>query len=89
MIRRRYLVSGRVQGVGFRATTSAVARNFRVVGSVKNLSDGRVEIVVEAEVEQIEAFIDAVQSAMKANISDLETHCESMTGEFSRFGVSG
>ena len=87
MIRRQYLASGRVQGVGFRATTASVARGFPVVGFVRNLSDGRVEIVVEAEPEQVDAFIEAVQAVMAANISHLETHTEATTGEFGHFEV--
>ena len=60
--RRRILYSGRVQGVGFRATTSWLARGFEVSGYVRNLADGRVEVVAEgdaAEVDRLEAAIRA------------------------------
>lgn len=47
--RRRVFFSGRVQGVGFRMTARRLARGFPVVGFVRNLDDGRVELLVEGE----------------------------------------
>jgi len=58
MIRRvNILVSGRVQGVYFRAFTQKKARQLAIRGSVKNLPDGRVEIIAEAEHHVLEPFI--------------------------------
>ena len=45
--RRRWLVSGRVQGVGYRAFAARVARALRLAGGATNREDGRVEIVAE------------------------------------------
>ena len=56
VVARRYLISGRVQGVGFRFFTEDVARREGVCGFVKNLADGRVEAVGEAEREALERF---------------------------------
>lgn len=53
----KILVSGRVQGVYFRLFTQNKAKHFAVNGSVRNLSDGRVEIIAEAENIIIEKFI--------------------------------
>ena len=47
-IRRRVCFNGDVQGVGFRYTTCQIAKDYTVGGYVKNLLDGRVEIVAEA-----------------------------------------
>ena len=55
-VARRYLISGRVQGVGFRFFAEAVAAHEGVHGWVRNLPDGRVEIEVEGEAEAIERF---------------------------------
>jgi acylphosphatase len=66
--RRRVLYSGRVQGVGFRATTRDLASGFEVRGNVRNLPDGRVEVVVEGKSDQIEAFLDALNREFRANI---------------------
>ena len=51
------LVTGRVQGVGFRATTHQEARRLSLAGWVRNLQDGRVEVVAEGEQKSLEAFV--------------------------------
>jgi acylphosphatase len=53
----KILVSGRVQGVYFRAFTQNKAKQLGVKGSARNLPDGRVEIIAEAEKGAIEDFI--------------------------------
>lgn len=53
----KILVSGRVQGVYFRLFTQNKAKHFAVKGSARNLPDGRVEIIAEAENINIEKFI--------------------------------
>lgn len=53
----KILVSGRVQGVYFRLFTQNKAKHFGIKGSAKNLADGRVEIIAEAEDAVIEKFI--------------------------------
>jgi acylphosphatase len=55
-VSRRYLVEGRVQGVGFRYFTEAAASREGLSGWVKNLPDGRVEILAEGEAEAVERF---------------------------------
>jgi acylphosphatase len=55
--RFKILVSGRVQGVYFRAFTQKEARRFGVLGYVKNLHDGRVEIVAEADNDTLKKFV--------------------------------
>ncbi|MEY3808172.1 MAG: hypothetical protein RI893_1148 [Pseudomonadota bacterium] len=58
MIRKvKILVSGRVQGVYFRLFTQNKAKHFAIKGSARNLPDGRVEIIAEAENLTIEKFI--------------------------------
>jgi acylphosphatase len=54
---KRVLYSGRVQGVGFRYSTRHLAQGFPVAGFVRNLRSGQVEVHVEGEVEQVEAFL--------------------------------
>ena len=55
-VARRYLISGRVQGVGFRFFAEAAAAHEGLHGWVRNLPDGRVEIEAEGEAEAIERF---------------------------------
>lgn len=59
--------SGRVQGVGFRMTAEETARSFDVVGWVKNLRDGRVEVVAEAEEPALKRFLEALQEGPMKN----------------------
>ena len=53
---RRWLVSGRVQGVGYRAFAARMARGLGLNGGVSNLSDGRVLVVAEGPSHAIERF---------------------------------
>jgi acylphosphatase len=61
---QRVLYSGRVQGVGFRYTAQGVARGFAVAGHVRNLPDGRVELVAEGPADQVAAFLAGVAQRM-------------------------
>jgi acylphosphatase len=53
---RRYLISGRVQGVGFRYFTEAIAQREGVLGWVRNVPDGRVEVMAEGDAEALDRF---------------------------------
>ena len=61
-LRAHMIVSGRVQGVGFRFSTKQKAKEYGVYGWVKNLPDQTVEIDVEGENEQLYQFIDAIKA---------------------------
>jgi acylphosphatase len=71
--RRRIMFSGRVQGVGFRATTSWLARGFEVSGYVRNLPDGRVEVVAEGDGPEIDRFVEAIRSDLGGFIRDVDS----------------
>lgn len=55
--------SGRVQGVGFRYTVKSVSAGFDVLGTVRNLLDGRVELVAEGGRAELEAFAVGIRDA--------------------------
>ena len=60
---------GNVQGVGFRWSVRNVAKGFDVTGSVRNLRDGRVELQVTGDEEEVRAFLEAIlQSELRAHI---------------------
>ena len=72
-IARRYRISGRVQGVGFRWFTHAAAQRENIHGWVRNLPDGRVEAAAEGEAEAIDRFEGAVRHGPPgARVEDLE-----------------
>lgn len=73
MTARHVFYEGRVQGVGFRWTTKNIARGYEVTGWVRNLPDGRVELQVCGEAEEVEGFLEAVaESDLKGHIKKME-----------------
>ena len=67
------MFEGRVQGVGFRYSIKQLALGFDVVGGVKNLPDGRVELQLMGEEEEVEEFLREIaeESAMARNIKQM------------------
>lgn len=66
--------SGRVQGVGFRYTATALAATRPVTGYVMNLADGRVVVEAEGDARAVEDFVEAIQDRMSGYIR--ESHIE-------------
>ncbi|MCX5716437.1 MAG: acylphosphatase [Candidatus Omnitrophica bacterium] len=85
--RAHVFYSGRVQGIGFRFTAVDIARDGGITGWVKNLPDGRVEVVAEAEKGSLEDFLDKVNKYFSRYIQDAETDWQEATGEFRDFTV--
>ena len=82
--------SGRVQGVGFRYTTKNVALGYEVTGVVRNVADGRVELVAEGMRDELEAFQQGIrESGLGGFISDEQIEWEEAKGEFRGFEISG
>lgn len=85
MERREVYYSGRVQGVGFRYTATTVARQYAVTGFVKNLEDGRVQLVAEGEPQEITNFLAALAERMGGNIRRADEHRSPATGQWTSF----
>lgn len=85
--RQTVFYSGHVQGVGFRSTTEQLARDFKVRGWVKNLEDGRVQLVVEGERKELEGFLAAVTRRFYNHIQKQEIQSSPATGEFLSFEI--
>jgi acylphosphatase len=69
MISLQVFYEGYVQGVGFRWSVRHIAKGFEVTGWIRNLADGRVELQVSGEENEVRAFLDAVaQSELRAHI---------------------
>jgi len=76
-IRRRVIVRGRVQGVGFRASTEREARAQGLGGWVRNLADGRVEAVFEGAPSAVTALVAWCEHGPRfARVEALEVHDE-------------
>lgn len=86
--RIRIFYSGHVQGVGFRYTVKAVAAGFEVAGTVRNLLDGRVELVAEGPREELEAFRGAIrEEGLEHFIRNETVDWTEATGEFRGFEI--
>jgi len=79
--------SGRVQGVGFRYTAQGIAEDLGVLGWIRNLRDGRVELVAEQEEEILYEFLDRLKKYFSSYIRDVKINWEEPTGEFRNFEI--
>ena len=88
MERAHVFVSGKVQGVYFRATTREEARERGVTGWVRNLDDGRVEAVFEGERGYVESMVEFChEGSSAARVKDVEVEWEDATGGFGGFEI--
>ena len=79
-------VSGRVQGVGYRAFTRDVARKLGLKGFVKNLPDGRVEVYAEGDEEKLKELLEKLyQGPFLARVTDIEYYLTEPRGEYENF----
>jgi acylphosphatase len=70
IVAQRVVYSGRVQGVGFRFTAQRLANGLPIVGTVRNCADGSVELFVQGEGGDVEAFLNAVGREMQDFIAE-------------------
>ena len=89
MIARQVFYEGRVQGVGFRYTAKTVATGFEITGTVRNLPDGRVELIAEGARAELEAFRAAIRDEGLAGfIRDEQVTWGEALNEFRGFEIS-
>ncbi len=81
------LYSGTVQGVGFRWRAIDASRGLQVSGYVRNLADGRVELVAEGERAEVGRLLDAVRGSVGDLVEREDASWSAATGEFRGFGV--
>jgi len=85
--RREVCYSGRVQGVGFRYTTQGIAAMFPIAGYVRNLPDGRVQLVVEGTTQIVAEFLRAIDEELGRYIVRTEQQSLPATGELTAFRI--
>jgi acylphosphatase len=79
--------SGRVQGVGFRATAVRIAQRFPVAGWVRNLPDGQVELLVEGPAAEVQRFLDLLGDYFKEEIQSQDVEPQPVQGQFKGFDM--
>jgi len=85
-IARKFFVSGIVQGVGFRFFTQRSAARHQILGFVKNLKDGRVELFAEGEEDAVKAFHeDLLTGPSYSRVDEVEEIVLDSNGSFSTF----
>ena len=81
MIRRVALVSGQVQGVGYRWFVRGLATSAGLAGSARNLPDGRVEVVVEGPDDAVSALVGALEGPdAPGNVERVEVRDDAVQG---------
>lgn len=86
---RRFFVNGRVQGVGYRYFVHDAATREGVTGYVRNLPDGRVEALVEGDLEAVTRVERAIRSGPGgARVEDVETDALPPSGAYTSFRVT-
>lgn len=88
MMQLHAYISGRVQMVGFRYNTRNRAQKLGITGWVRNLSDGRVEVLGEGTQEQLNNFLSWLrQGPRMANVSNIDYSMEKNDAQFTHFSI--
>ena len=88
MVARRFVISGIVQGVGFRFFAMRAAARHQMRGTVRNLPDGRVEVVAEGERDAMDEFKKELTTGPTfAQVSDIEETDLPVTGRYRDFRI--
>jgi acylphosphatase len=89
LVRVRVFAGGRVQGVAYRFFAEKYAARLGLTGWVRNLPDGRVEVLAEGSADQIETFLKRLKDGPStARVDEFEVIREPATGEFQSFEIA-
>jgi acylphosphatase len=88
--RLNVLYTGHVQGVGFRYTVKSLTPGYELTGLIRNLSDGRVELIVEGSKTELEEFLRAIEeSGLGRLIKQTQITWSQARNEFRGFEIAG
>jgi acylphosphatase len=88
LIARKFLISGEVQGVGFRYFAQRSSARHQVRGYVRNLDDGRVEVHAEGDPKSVEEFrLDLAAGPTHSRVTDVEEIVLEPSGRYSAFRI--
>ena len=89
LVRVHVLIGGRVQGVAYRFYAEKYAGRLGLTGWVRNLEDGRVEVLAEGSAERIADFLERLREGPRlARIEQFDARREPATGEFTDFRIA-
>ena len=88
MVRIHVYFSGHVQGVGFRYRAFNLSQSFKALGFVRNLTDGRVELVAEGETGDLEEYVKGLERTFGGHITGVQATFEPATGEWDDFQIA-
>ena len=87
--RAQVFYSGRVQGIGFRYSSRDVACGYEISGFIRNLPDGRVELVAEGEEAEVQAFLEGIQAShLGGHIRNADVNWFAATHEYRGFKIN-
>jgi acylphosphatase len=87
-VARKFFISGEVQGVGYRFFAQRASARHQVVGYVKNLHDGRVEVLAEGSAQSVEAFKHELLTGPRfSSVDNIEELNLDPTGLYSSFRI--
>lgn len=88
MIARRFFISGEVQGVGYRYFAQRSSARHQVRGFVRNLADGRVEVLAEGSAKAVESFKhDLAAGPTYSRVTTIEEIVLDVSGQYSTFRI--
>ncbi len=89
LVRVRVFAGGRVQGVAYRFFAEKYAARLGITGWVRNLADGRVEMLAEGPADEIKTFLERLKEGPgRARVDSFEVRREPSTGEFRDFRIA-
>ncbi|MCM8776622.1 MAG: acylphosphatase [Candidatus Omnitrophica bacterium] len=87
--RLKAIFDGMVQGVGFRFTVERISRQFAVKGYVRNLANGKVELVAEGAEGELKNFLNAIrEGSMSDYIRDVQVEWSESKSQFKQFEIT-
>jgi len=87
-VAKKIVFSGRVQGVGFRYTAQRMAQQYELVGFVRNLSNGGVEMFAQGDQRDVNNCIADIERHFEGHISNTHTEDMTLTGAYDRFFIT-
>lgn len=88
MVDRGFVLKGRVQGVGFRWWTRQTAERLGIVGTVRNLPDGTVEVMARGDAEAVERFADKMRAGPSvARVDEVREVAASLSEKVDTFAI--